>query len=117
MDVADVEGIGRRDGSLGDTVRTRDDQVETSQVKELDSQGEERQVVAILLLHEGQPLEKARPDIAALDDLRLASLEMEKGKDRSPGENLGQDLEHFLAPSLAGQPVMDQGDLDVIHRR
>ncbi len=111
-----MQGVRGRDDPLGDAVGRRDDEVVLLEVEHFDSQGEERQVGAVLLLEEGKPLEEARPDDALLDVRVLAALYVEKRVDGGLGEDLGQDLEDLLAPPLARQPVMDQGDFRVFHR-
>ena len=94
----------------------RDDEVVLLEVEHLDGQGEKRQVGPVFLLEERHALEEARPDDALLDVRVLTALDVEKRVNGGLGEDLGQDLEDLLAPSLPRQPVMDEGDLRVFHR-
>jgi hypothetical protein len=115
MGVRDVKRIGAGNDAFDDTVGAGDDELKFSQVEELCGQGKKRKIRTVMSLQEGQPLKKARPDQSLFDFRSLAPRKMKERIDGSPGENLGQDFEDFFSPSPAGQPVMDEGNPDILH--
>ena len=68
-----------------------------------------------MALQERHPLEEARPDVAGFEGFDLAFGKMEKRVDRGFGKDLGQGFQDLLSAPPAGQPVVDQGDLEVFH--
>jgi len=61
-------------------------------------------------------LEEACPDRPLFDRRNLAPRKMKEGIDRRLGEYFRQNLKDFFPAAAASQPIVDQGDPDVIHR-
>ena len=115
MEIRNVERVRVGNDALGYAVRAGDDELEFLQVEELGSQRKKGEVRAVVLSQKRPALEKARPYLPLLDRGSLATLKMEERIDRRPGKDFGQDFEDFFSPSPSRQPIMDEGDLDVLN--
>jgi hypothetical protein len=79
------------------------------EVKLLDGNREQWQVLAIQFAREWQPLDDRAPDLAALDNRRGGPRQMYQGKEIRGREHLAEHLERLLTATHAGEPVMDEG--------
>src|SRR5207247_9116392 len=73
--------------------------------------GEEGQVVAVAALGGGQVLDEGGPDVPRLQGRGHRAAHVEQGEDGSGREEAGQGEKHLLPAAHAGEPVVDERDL------
>jgi hypothetical protein len=95
-------------------VRAREDEIEASEVERFGRARKKRQVVAVALRHRGQLLHEGRPDLPRFELRGHGPLEVEQREDRGLGIEAGEREQHLLAAAHARQPVVDEGDLQLV---
>jgi hypothetical protein len=100
MDITDMEGIWPGNGSLGHTVRARNDKVILLKVKELDSQGKQWEVKPVFFVEKRKPLDKTGNDSLLFDIRDLAPAKMKERVDGCIRIDLCKDFQDFLSTSL-----------------
>ncbi len=106
--IAQVVRPGRRDDAFGNAVAAAHHQVEAAQVVLFDGGGEQRQIAAVVAPQARRVLQRAGADRPPLEIGAERSGKVEQRVDRRLGQQLGEGLEHLLAATHAGQPVVDQ---------
>ena len=101
-------GAGPGHDGFGRAMARTHHQVHVVEIELLDSKGEERQVVAVQPVHEGQVLDNRRTDAVAGDGRRDASWHMDQRQQVGVGQQLTENLEHLLAAPHAGEPVVNE---------
>ncbi len=112
--VAEVERARRRAHALGDAVRAREDEIEAREVERFGRARKERQVVPVARRHGGQVLHEGRADLARLELRGDRARDVEQREDRGLGIEPGEREQHLLAAAHARQPVVDEGDLQLV---
>ena len=113
-----VAQVARAPGThdrLGAAMADADDKIEAIEGELLDGRREQRQVVAVVALHERQPLHERGVYRQAFDRRRHGPALVDQREQFGLRKPLAQDFEHLLAAAHAGQPVVHEREARLRH--
>ncbi len=96
-----------RENPLCHAVAAGQNEIVISQRKFLNHRREQGQTVTIVLFHPGQMVEPRGTDFHGTDGSGDSLRRIEKSVEVGVGKEFAKNLKAFLAPSHAGQPIMN----------
>lgn len=108
--IGDVNLVWPRQDTLGDAMRTRDDEVVVGDVELLDCNRHEWQIAAVVLLGSRELLDKTRMGLFVLDETALVfGQEIDEREQVGIREDVENLLDDALGSSVDDEPVTDNG--------
>lgn len=108
--VRDVDLVWARQDTLGDAMRTRDDEVVVGDVELLNGNRHEGQIAAVVLLGTRELLDEARMGLFVLDEAALVlGQEVDEREQVGIGENVEHLFDDALGSGVDDEPIADNG--------